>query len=222
VRETSPEEPSRLKIVAFDFDGVLLDGESAAAEIGEKFGLSKGMREIMFELLTWNITLKEAILKGGALWKGISIEDVAKVTEGLRLRVGTIETMRELKEHSLKLALISSGLSQVSLSVIKEKLALDYVFGNEAEIKKGVFTGKLVAPPVNANRKAEILRSIAKTEGSPTSACAVIGNDPNDIPMMLIAGLKVAVNPHPAVARIANVVLKDVKDLRVIIPHLIA
>jgi phosphoserine phosphatase len=215
------ENKSEIRIVAFDFDGVLLDGESTAVAIGEKFGLAKQIRQTLFELLTWNITLKDAILTGAIVWKGIKPEDVAKETENLHLRLGTMETMKTLKEHSYKLALISSGLSQVTYSVIKRKLGLDYAFGNEAEIKNGVFTGKLVEPPVDANRKAEILKSIAKSENVPTTKCAVIGNDPNDIPMMLLAGLKIGINPHPAVARISNVTLNNVKDLREILPYLL-
>jgi phosphoserine phosphatase len=216
----STESQGELKVVAFDFDGVIFDGESTAVEIGQKFGLAKQIRETLFELLTWSISLKEAILKGAAVWRGINPDDVAKETEHLHLRAGTLETMKKLKEHSYKLALISSGLSQVTYTVLKEKLGLDYAFGNEAQIKNGVFTGKLTAPPVDANRKADILKSIAKSEGVSTTNCAVIGNDPNDIPMMLLAGLKIGLNPHPAVARISNVVIKDVKDLRVILPYL--
>jgi phosphoserine phosphatase len=214
------ESQGELKVVAFDFDGVIFDGESTAVEIGQKFGLGKQIRETLFELLTWSISLKEAILKGAAVWRGISPDAVARETEHLRLRMGTLETMKKLKEHSYKLALISSGLSQVTYTVLKEKLGLDYAFGNEAEIKNGVFTGKLTAPPVDANRKAELLKSIAKSESVTTANCAVIGNDPNDIPMMLLAGLKIGLNPHPAVARISNVVIKDVKDLRAILPYL--
>ncbi|WXG46078.1 MAG: HAD-IB family phosphatase [Candidatus Atabeyarchaeum deiterrae] len=210
-----------LKIVAFDFDGVIFDGESVAVEIGEKFGLGSQIRQTLFELLTWNITLKEAILKGGALWKGIKVDDVAKVSDNLHLRQGTLGTMKELKVHSYKLALISSGLSQVTYNVVKKNLGLDYAFGNEAEIRKGVFTGRLVAPPVDANRKAEILKSIAKSEGLSTRSCAVIGNDPNDIPMMLLAGLRIGINPHPAVAKVSKIVLEKISDLREILPHLV-
>jgi phosphoserine phosphatase len=216
----SQKPTGQIKIVAFDFDGVIFDGESTAVEIGEKFGLAKQIRGTLFELLTWNVTLKEAILKGAAVWKGIKADDVARVTEGLHLRQGSAETMNELKRKGYKLALISSGLSQVTYSIIKQRLGLDYAFGNEAEIKKGVFTGKLVAPPVDANRKAEILKSIAELEGIAPTNCAVIGNDPNDMPMMLIAGLKIGVNPHPAVARISNAVISDVKDLRAILQYL--
>ncbi len=215
------ESQGDLKVVAFDFDGVIFDGESTAVEIGQKFGLAKQIRETLFELLTWSISLKEAILKGAAVWRGINPDDVAKETEHVHLRAGTLETMKKLKEHSYKLALISSGLSQVTYIVLKERLGLDYAFGNEAEIKNGVFTGKLTAPPVGANRKAELLKSIAKSESVSTTNCAVIGNDPNDIPMMLLAGLKIGLNPHHAVARISNVVIRDVKDLRVILPYLI-
>jgi phosphoserine phosphatase len=209
----------QIKIVAFDFDGVIFDGESTAVEIGEKFGLARQIRGTLFDLLIWNITLKDAILKGAVVWKGIKAEEVARVTEDLHLRQGSLETMKELKKKGYKLALISSGLSQVTYSIIKQKLGLDYAFGNEAEIKNGAFTGKLVAPPVDANRKAEILKSIAKSEGLSTTSCAVIGNDPNDIPMMMLAGLKIGVNPHPAVARISNAVISDVKDLRAILQY---
>jgi phosphoserine phosphatase len=216
----SQKPTGQIKIVAFDFDGVIFDGESTAVEIGEKFGLAKQIRGTLFDLVTWNITLKDAILKGAIVWKGIKAEDVARVTEGLHLRQGSAETMSELRRKGYKLALISSGLSQVTYSIIKQRLSLDYAFGNEAEIKKGVFTGRLVAPPVDANRKAEILKSIAELEGIATTNCAVIGNDPNDIPMMLMAGLKIGVNPHPAVARISNAVISDVKDLRAILQYL--
>ena len=216
----SSKNLNNIRIVAFDFDGVIFSGESTAVEIGERFGLGKQIRETLFELLIWNITLKDAILKGGAVWKGIKTTDVAKETEKLNLRPGAIETVKKLKECSYKVALISSGLSQVSYSVIKQRLALDYAFGNEAEIKEGVFTGRLTSSPVDAKRKAEILRQVAEKEKVSTASCAVIGNDPNDIPMMLTAGLKIGFNPHPAVARISTVVLNNAKDLRDVLPYL--
>jgi phosphoserine phosphatase len=128
--------------------------------------------------------------------------------------------VKKLKQCSCKVALISSGLSQVSYSVIKRRLELDYAFGNEAEIKEGLFTGRLTSPPVDAKRKAEILKQIAEIEKVSTADCAVIGNDPNDIPMMLTAGLRIGFNPHPAVAKISTVVLNNAKDLRDVLPYL--
>jgi phosphoserine phosphatase len=218
----SSKDADNIKIVAFDFDGVIFAGESVAVEIGEKFGLGKKIRETLFGLLVWDITLKEAILKGGAVWKGIKITDVARETEELKLRTGAIETVKKLRDCSYKVALISSGLSQVSCSVIKQRLALDYAFGNEAEIKGGVFTGRLTSSPVDARRKVEILKIIAATENVSTTSCAVIGNDPNDIPMMLAAGLRIGFNPHPAVAKISTVALYDSKDLRDVLPYLMS
>lgn len=39
IGDLSWDGSDELKIVAFDFDGVIFDGESVAVEIGEKFGL---------------------------------------------------------------------------------------------------------------------------------------------------------------------------------------
>jgi phosphoserine phosphatase len=213
-------EGKELRMVVFDFDGVLYDGESHSVELAEKLGIRDEVVKIFKDMREGKISVEDAITKSSLYWKDIKVDRVLKMMRELKLRKGVKEAIRKLKKAGYVTALVSCGGSNTGFQAIKEKLGLDYVYSNSAEVVDGKFTGRLTAPPVGARKKAELFSKVAQEAGVDPSECAAIGNDEMDIPMFLKAKYTIAVNPSEALKKYSKIIL-NLKDMREILPYLI-
>ena len=64
---------------------------------------------------------------------GVSVETLLDIANNIEITPGADELVKTLKEMGWKIALISSGFSLFT-DKVKEKLDLDYSFGNTLEI----------------------------------------------------------------------------------------
>jgi HAD superfamily hydrolase (TIGR01490 family) len=83
-------------------------------------------------------------------------------------------------------------------TVIAARLGLTGALGTVAEVRGGIYTGRLDGPPLHGLAKAEAIRAIAAREGLDLERCSAYSDSANDIPMLSIVGNPVAVNPDPA------------------------
>lgn len=212
-------EGKELRMVVFDFDGVLYDGDSHSVELAEKLGISE-VEKLFKNMRGGKISIEDAITKSTLCWKDIGVDRVLKMMRKIKLRKGSKETVRKLKNVGYLTALVSCGGSNTGFQAIKEKLGLDYVYSNSAEVVDGKFTGRLTAPPVGAKEKADLFLRVAQEAGTDPSECAVIGNDEMDIPMFMRAKYSIAINPSEGLKKYAKIIL-NLKDMREILPCLI-
>jgi HAD superfamily hydrolase (TIGR01490 family) len=80
-------------------------------------------------------------------------------------------------------------------TVIATRLGLTGALGTVAEVRNGIYTGRLKGPPLHGLAKAEAIRAIANREGLDLTRCSAYSDSSNDIPMLSIVGNPVAVNP---------------------------
>ncbi|MEZ7985382.1 MAG: HAD hydrolase family protein, partial [Pseudomonadales bacterium] len=73
------------------------------------------------------------------------------------------------------------------------------VYANDLDIEDGVVTGKVTGQIVDGNRKAELLKDIARRENIALEQVIAIGDGANDLPMLSIAGLGIAFRAKPLV-----------------------
>ncbi|WXG39783.1 MAG: HAD-IB family phosphatase [Candidatus Freyarchaeum deiterrae] len=213
-------EGKELRMVVFDFDGVLYDGDSHSVELAEKLGIRGEVTKIFKDMRGGKISVEDAITRSALYWKDIDVDRVLKMMREMKLRKGSKETIQKLKKAGYLTALVSCGGSNTGFQATKEKLGLDYVYSNSAEVVNGKFTGMLTAPPVGAKEKAELFLKVAQEADVDPSECAVIGNDEMDIPMFLKAKYSIAVNPSEGLKKYSKFIL-NLKDMREILPYLI-
>lgn len=79
--------------------------------------------------------------------------------------------------------------------LIARRLGFSGALGTVAEVRDGVYTGKLVGAPLHGLAKAEAIRALAASESLDLTACAAYSDSANDIPMLSMVGTPVAVNP---------------------------
>lgn len=98
--------------------------------------------------------------------------------------------------------------------VIASRLDLTGALGTVADIRNGVYTGRLVGDLLHGPAKAVAIRALAEAEGLDLQRCTAYSDSSNDIPMLSTVGHAVAVNPDPKLRREARRRGWEVRDFR--------
>lgn len=196
------------KLVVFDMDSTLIQAE-VIVELAKLAGVGDQVNSITESTMRGEIDFKESFRRRVALLKGIKEEQLVKVTRELPLTEGAALVCKTLKGLGYKLGILSGGFKFVG-EYLKDQLGFDYMYANELDIKDGVVTGKVVGEIVDGQKKALLLRKLAKKENIALEQTIAVGDGANDLPMISIAGLGVAFNAKPIVRQKATNAISSV------------
>jgi HAD superfamily hydrolase (TIGR01490 family) len=101
-------------------------------------------------------------------------------------------------------AFIVTAASQELAEVLAGVLVLDGGIGMRSEVRDGVYTGRPDGPLTYREGKAEAIRELAARRAIDLSESYAYSDSESDLPMMRAVGHPVAVNPDPALERIAR------------------
>ncbi len=204
----------RIKLIAFDLDGVLTDGCGSWREIHKSLGTYEDAELHAREYYSGRITFEEWAKKDVSLWYGIEIEKIKKILYKIPLINGIEHTIPKLKENH-KLVIISGGL-QILADRIRNRFNLDNAIANKLIVENGRVSG--IDLRVDFEGKGNILKRITKEYGIKLKECAAIGDFVNDVSMFKVAGFSIAFNPQDEkVTEFADEVVYG-KDLKRILP----
>ncbi len=190
------------RVVVLDADSTLVAGE-VIDELAQLAGVADQVKEITRRAMEGRLDFGAALRERVALLRGLPVERLREIEERLPLTPGAEEMIAALRALGFKVGVISGGFSFFTDS-LKRRLKLDYAFANELEIEDGKLTGHVVPPIVDAEGKAERLRTIAQWERVPLSQVVGVGDGANDIPMLQAAGLGVAFRAKEVAKRAAD------------------
>jgi len=110
--------------------------------------------------------------------------------------------VRTLKNLGFCVGLVSGGFD-FFVDELKTRFGLDFAFSNELEVKDGVITGRLAGAIVDGERKAQVLKDMAKVYQVRLEQTVAIGDGANDMLMLKAAGLGIAFRAKPALQKVA-------------------
>lgn len=90
------------------------------------------------------------------------------------------------------------------VSELARELEIQGGLGTESEIVDGCYTGRLAAPFCYGEGKAEHIRKLAGERGYDLAHCYAYSDSASDLPMMLLVGHPVAVNPDRSMTAVAH------------------
>ena len=206
-----------IKLVVFDLDNVIIDGE-AIDEIGKLANVEEEIAEITEKAMQGEIDFETSIKDRVQLLEGTSIEDIEKLADELPLMSGAEETINALKENDVDVAIISGSFDVVAEKV-KDKLGVDAVYTNSFTVEEGKLTGEVTGPLVSGS-KLDVLKDHVEEAGITLEDVVAVGDGANDISMIESAGCGIAFNAKDSVKEIADVVV-DEKDLTKVLDEIL-
>jgi phosphoserine phosphatase len=205
----------KIKLIAFDLDGVLVDGCGSWQEVHKALGTYDVAEKHANEYYAGKITFDEWARKDTKLWYGVDIGRVKDALYNVDLMRGIEETIPRLREH-YRLAIISGGL-QILADRVKDRFNMDYAIANRLLTEDGKICG--IHQEVDFKGKGRILRKIAKSSNILLRECAAVGDYFNDIPMFKVAGFNIAFDPKDdEIVKYADEIIYE-KDLTKILPY---
>lgn len=185
------------RLVCFDMDSTLIEAE-VIDELAKAAGVGSQVSEITESAMRGEINFKESFIQRMALLKGLDESVLEGVADKLRITEGAEHLIYSLRKLGYKTAILSGGFTYFG-HYLQKKLGIDYVFANELEIKNGKVTGEIHTDIVDGDKKAALLRELAKKEGISLEQVVAVGDGANDLPMLSIAGLGIAFRAKPLV-----------------------
>ena len=185
------------RLVAFDMDSTLIEAE-VIDELALAAGVGEQVAEITERAMRGEIDFKESFAARVALLKGLDESVLEGIAERLPITEGAERLVSTLKKLGYKTAILSGGFTYFG-RYLQQRLGIDYVHANELAIENGRVTGEVTGVVVDGQRKAELLREIAQSEGIDMEQVIAVGDGANDLPMLSIAGLGIAFRAKPIV-----------------------
>jgi putative phosphoserine phosphatase/1-acylglycerol-3-phosphate O-acyltransferase len=213
----------------FDLDGTLVDGFTAGAFYGHRI---RSRQVGAGELLRTAALVADHKLGGDqaklgdmgvAGLRGQTEEDLAELGERLFVQrtAGTMRPQaRELvRAHQQRghTVVIASSATRFQVDPIARDLGIESVLCSQLEVSEGLLTGRFAGGMMWGEAKARAVRDFARgcASGRPVDLAAsfAYGNGAEDVPFLSSVGAPMAVNPHVALRRVAELQDWPVLDL---------
>ncbi len=190
------------RLVVMDMDSTLIRIE-VIDELARAHGVVEQVSRITERAMQGEMDYDESLRQRLRLLEGLDVSVLQKLAAELPLTEGAETLIRVLKRLGYRTAVISGGFS-VAAEALKARLGIDYAFSNTLEVKHGKLTGKVLGPIVNAQRKAELMETIAQAEGVLLDQTIAVGDGANDLLMLQRAGLGIAFRAKPKLREAAD------------------
>lgn len=196
-------------LLVMDMDSTLITIE-CIDEIADMYGLKPQVAEITEAAMRGELDFSESLRRRVALLEGLEESALQRVyDERLKLSAGAEKMIASLKQHGIKIMLVSGGFVFFT-ERLKARLGLDYAHANTLEVKDGKLTGKVLGDIVDAQAKANYLLKVRDELGLSAHQTIAMGDGANDLKMMAVAGIGVAFHAKPVVREQASYALNFV------------
>ncbi len=199
-----------LKLVVFDFDSTLMDGETIDF-FADELGIGEEVALITEEAMSGRLDFFESLQSRVKLLKGLDYSVVEKISQNLPYMPGAIETIAELKKRGMTVVCFSGGF-RTATGHAKDILGYDADFSNVLHQKDGKLTGLVGGDMMFNFSKGDMLQRLQNILGVTEEETLVCGDGANDLSMFAHAGTRVAFCARDILKREANIVI-ETKDL---------
>ncbi len=190
-----PDGNRRKKLLIADMDSTMI-GQECIDELADEAGVGERVADITARAMNGELDFEAAILERVGLLKDLPVGIIEHV---LSTRIthapGGKTLVATMKANGAYTALVSGGFVQFTERV-GDALGFDETRANRLIEAEGRLTGDVARPILGREAKVEALRELA---ADPADAIAV-GDGANDLGMIGIAGLGVALHAKPVVA----------------------
>ncbi|MBL8575900.1 MAG: phosphoserine phosphatase SerB [Mesorhizobium sp.] len=189
----------RKKILLADMDSTMIDQE-CIDELADEVGLKDRVAAITARSMNGEIAFEPALRERVTLLKDLELSVVDRIiAKRLTLASGGKALVATMRKNGAWTALVSGGFD-VFTSKIGAMLGFDENRANRLIEADGRLTGEVAEPILGRAAKAEALSEIAIAHGADADDVIAVGDGANDLDMIRLAGMGVALHAKPSVA----------------------
>ncbi|SEB39774.1 phosphoserine phosphatase [Nitratireductor aquibiodomus] len=197
-------EGRRKKMLIADMDSTMIDQE-CIDELAAELGLKDAVAAITSRAMNGEIDFEPALEERVALLRGLPLDVIDSVIEErITLASGGPTLVATMKAAGAFTALVSGGFEQFT-GPVGDKLGFHTQQANRLLIEEDKLNGKVAKPILGRAAKAEALDRFAAEHSLTRREVLAVGDGANDLDMLGLAGLGVALHAKPAVAAQARV-----------------
>lgn len=184
------------KMLVCDMDSTLIQNE-CIDEIADLINLKNEIAEITEQTMMGHLSFDESIKKRVSLLKGVNVSAFEKIiNEKIKLQPYVVEWIDYVKKFNLKTIIVSGGFTYF-VEFVKNTLRMDQAYANQLQMVDGVLTGKLYGDIINAEKKANIIKTLTHQYGLKSDDVISIGDGANDLLMFKESGLSISMHGKP-------------------------
>ena len=206
--------PNNKKLIIFDVDGVIFRSQLLLS-FSRYSGILNYLKAfyLCFLFIISSLNIRVLLEKIYINIKGLKEEDLWRVYHRMKIIENAEETIREISNKGHVVALISSGVPDIMIKDLTEKLHADCGYGIEVKIIDGICTGEIGGLLSHSEGKIQIVEKLLKEHNITWDDVVVVGDDKNNIDIMELAKISIGFNSYYPVRKMAKY-LADGHDLR--------
>ena len=167
-------------------------------EIARLAGVGDQVAAVTAAAMQGKLEFADSLRSRVALLKGAPVAILDEVAAAMPWMPGLQLMVDTLKQSGWTVAIASGGFTRFA-GELQQALGLDAIFANELAVDGGLLTGKVSGRIVDAAVKAEVLQQLARQHEIPVAQTVAVGDGANDLKMMGVAGLGIAIHAKPLV-----------------------
>ncbi|WP_371157918.1 phosphoserine phosphatase SerB [Jannaschia sp. 2305UL9-9] len=193
-----PDMGRRKRLLLADMDSTMIQQE-CIDELAAEAGVGDRVAAITARAMNGEIDFDGALRERVGLLAGLDASVIDRViADRITLMPGGRTLVTTMKAHGARAALVSGGFTAFT-SVIAERLGFDEHRANILLIEDGKLTGEPGMPILGRQAKVDALQQITQAMGIASDDVLAVGDGANDLGMLTLAGMGVALHAKPAV-----------------------
>ena len=201
-----PAENRRKRLLIADMDSTMIQQE-CIDELAAEAGIGAGVAEITARAMNGELDFEAALTERVGLLAGQPESLIDRVVETrITYTPGGAALLATMKAHGAHAALVSGGFTAFTAAV-SAHLGFDEHRANTLLAEGGALTGDVARPILGRDAKVTALNEITARLGITPADAIAVGDGANDLGMLGVAGMGVALHAKPAVQAQADVVI---------------
>jgi phosphoserine phosphatase len=193
-----PSANRRKRVLLADMDSTMI-GQECIDELAAEAGVGERVAEITARAMNGEIGFEGALRERVALLQGLPETVIAKVlAERITLAPGARTLVATMARDGARCVLVSGGFLSFADHVARS-LGFHEARANRLLSEDGRLTGEVAEPILGREAKVEALSDVTGRLGVGPQDVLAVGDGANDLGMLRLAGMGVAVHAKPAV-----------------------
>jgi phosphoserine phosphatase len=198
-----PTDGRRKQLLVADMDSTMIEQE-CIDELAAALNIKEKVAEITERAMRGELDFEQALDTRVALLRGLDRAAMDEVRRGsITLMPGGRTLIQTMKAYGAYTSLVSGGFTFFA-DYFGKRIGFDEAIANVLEFDGDTLTGTVTKPIVDKNTKRTRLETLAQEKGLALSQTMAVGDGANDLDMIAIAGMGVALHAKPVVAAAAG------------------